>query len=619
MRRSKALLYARTLHKLGWTNAVTVALYRFRARRGRIANRIDTPLSPIAFQPIDAAMPPADGYLLADEAESLRNGGLRMFGEERPFDIARPNWFLNRLGGGAAPSHLPWWQISDADDSIGDIKGVWEVSRFDWALVLARALRTGDHVWATDALNHLIRNWCASNPPFVGPNWMCGQEVAIRMLQMLLAARLLDQDGAGTPGLVEFVREHLARIRPSCSYALAQDNNHGTSEAAAMFVGGAWLEAVTGKRWAHKENGRALLEERTRRLVFDDGGFAQYSTNYHRVLLETLSQAEFWRRQLGERPFSSRWYSRAIGATKWLASVTNGHTGDAPNLGANDGARPFRLDSLRFRDHRGSVQLAGALFLERRLFPEGPWDAACELLSVALPAEASSIPANRTRLFPDFGLASLSSGSAGSSYAFLRIPTDRFRPSQADPLHFDLWAADGTNLLRDGGTGSYADLDLSRSLHGIAGHNTVQFDGREPMPRLSRFLWADWIRGEVIEWSEDEGPLAFRYTDARRVTHTRRIQVAGDKWTVSDEFGGPWERAILRWRVAPGDWRLTSRGAKSARLSLRFLETAADPLIRRSGGLEAPTYGACAPVPVIEAEIDRRSPRIVTEITVLPE
>ena len=68
MRRSKALLYARTLHKLGWTNAVTVALYRFRARRGRIANRIDTPLSPIAFQPIDAAMPPADGYLLADEA-----------------------------------------------------------------------------------------------------------------------------------------------------------------------------------------------------------------------------------------------------------------------------------------------------------------------------------------------------------------------------------------------------------------------------------------------------------------------------------------------------------------------------------------------------------------------
>src|SRR5690606_25614275 len=155
----------------------------------------------ITFQSVDSADLTADGDLLNDEAESLRNGLLRMFGEERPFDIARPNWFLNRLGGAVAPSDLPWWQISDADNSIGDIKGVWEVSRFGGALVLARALRAGDHRWATGALNHLVQDWCASNPPFVGPNWMCGQEVAIRVLQMLLTARLLDQDRADTPGL----------------------------------------------------------------------------------------------------------------------------------------------------------------------------------------------------------------------------------------------------------------------------------------------------------------------------------------------------------------------------------------------------------------------------------
>lgn len=38
--------------------------------------------------------------------------------------------------------------------------------------------------------------------------------------------------------------------------------------------------------------------------------------------------------------------------------------------------------------------------------------------------------------------------------AMLRYPRFRFRPSQADALHLDLWL-EGRNLLRDAGTYSY--------------------------------------------------------------------------------------------------------------------------------------------------------------------
>ena len=85
------------------------------------------------------------------------------------------------------------------------------------------------------------------------------------------------------------------------SYAIGQDNNHGTSEAAALFVGGSWL-AVHGDPSAGEiaARGRTMLEERVERLVASDGSFSQYSVNYHRLLLDTLSITEWWRRELEE-------------------------------------------------------------------------------------------------------------------------------------------------------------------------------------------------------------------------------------------------------------------------------------------------------------------------------
>ena len=37
----------------------------------------------------------------------------------------------------------PWYDISDFDEKLGDIKGVWEASRFDWVLSFSQSAAAG--------------------------------------------------------------------------------------------------------------------------------------------------------------------------------------------------------------------------------------------------------------------------------------------------------------------------------------------------------------------------------------------------------------------------------------------------------------------------------------------
>ena len=108
-----------------------------------------------------------------------------------------------------------------------------------------------------------LGDWVRNNPPYLGPNWKCGQEVSLRVLPLAATARLFGQVADASAPLLDLVRLHLRRIAPTIQYAVAQDNNHGTSEAAALFVGGSWLSSAgypEGKRWMRM--GTRWLDER---------------------------------------------------------------------------------------------------------------------------------------------------------------------------------------------------------------------------------------------------------------------------------------------------------------------------------------------------------------------
>jgi len=596
------LTRARTFAALGLRNVGRVAAYRAGLRLGvHPVQRLRAPGTPRGtfFRP-----PPA----LRVEPELARHlpdgayfGWLREEGE------APPDWHRHVVTGTRADrGDAEWFTLPDFDEAVGDIKGIWEPSRLDWVLRFAqRAVLEGDAPLAR--LNAWLDDWSAHNPPWRGHNWKCAQEASIRVLHLAVAARLLDQVDTPAPPLVALLEAHLRRIAPTIAYARAQDNNHGTSEAAALFVGGSWLAragVAEGERWQRR--GRRLLAERALRLFAEDGSFSQHSVNYHRLTLDTYSLAELWRRELALPAFDDAVTRRLTAAMEWLRTLTDPRTGDAPNLGGNDGANLLPLTDADYRDYRPAVQLAAALFAGRRAYAgAGPWDAHLRWLGVQPAGELVAAPVSR--VFDDGGYAVLHRGDA---MALLRYARFRFRPSHADVLHLDFWLR-GENLLRDAGSFGYnAGAEMLDYFTGAQGHSTVQVDGREQMPRLGRFLWGGWLRtAHLHDMREVDGAtvVGAAYRDAHGAVHARRVELRDDVLRVRDAIAGRAARATVRWRLRPGAWRVEGHTVTDGE---HHLTLQADVPITRFAlvdGWESRYYLRRTVAPVLEVEVGQRA------------
>lgn len=623
-----------TSKQLGWRNCAAVAAHRAALRAGVYKRRLPINPCPVPEHLAGTGHPapmPREPWLGAArercfaEANALLSGTSNWFSHE-PHVVGSPaDWFLEPATGQHFTDGREHW--SRCRPFAGaDIKRCWELSRWGWAPLLARAWRLSGNSRYRDGLNAWSQSWCLANPVNGGSNWLCGQEASMRLLHALQAWHLCGTPGqvpSPTPLRAAFVAAHLQRIAATERYAQAQDNNHWTSEAAALFIGGTWLSisasphAPTGRRWAHA--GRLALERSVNRLVMADGSFAQHSLIYHRLVLDTMAQVELWRQWLDVEPFSDRFYQRCRAATTWLVALVDPISGGGPNLGSNDGAFCYQLHSQPYRDFRPTLQLASVLFEGKAALPAGPWDEPLLWLDLsdALPAQAlHSSSAEPITVLPDGGYVAIR--PSGASWALLRLPTFRFRPAHADPLHLDLWHQ-GQNLLRDGGSYAYnaSPSDLAY-FPGIASHNTVEFDCAEPMPRLGRFLWGDWLQLEappLVKRSGGGSSIAAAYRSPHG-RHQREVQVdaIGTSWTITDSCSGFQQQMLLRWRLCPGDWRLEGSSLFGSAATLKI--TCDQPIARFElvMGWESSHYGFKTPLPVLEVSVSQSPVNITTSI-----
>ncbi len=464
---------------------------------------------------------------VSPDAKLLLEGILRFFSNQKIEILDPPNWFANSATKVELP-HVKHWSLIQ-DFGGGDIKLIWEPSRFHWLVLAAQAFCIDGNKEYLSLINRWLGDWSKNNPVNQGPNWKCGQETSIRLMNLLLAAYVLSEYEQPSSALVQLVRNHAERIYPTLHYAVAQDNNHGSSEMAALFIAGAWLIAngisdKTTRNWLQR--GRDGLEERVARLVAKDGSFSQHSANYHRLFLDTLSLVEFWCLTLNQPAFSENYYSSAKSAVDWLWQMADPDTGDAPNLGANDGAMLLQLAGTSYRDFRPSVQLAGALFRGGRFYAHEGADAVLHWLG--LPVEQSPLfDKKRISCLMDEGGYATFVGA--SCWGMLRFPRFRFRPSHADLMHLEIMDH-GIPIFRDGGTFSYnADAQWLNYFPGVESHNTIQFDEGEPMPRLGRFLFGAWPEVEDVTFWEENGSVGWdgQYTDYRGCSHKRQVVLKG--------------------------------------------------------------------------------------------
>lgn len=518
-----------------------------------------------------------------------------------------PNWFANPFSNVPQPdATMDWWRLSDFN--AGDIKGLWELSRFDWLVACATQAAHGNGA-ALQRLNNWLEDWAQKNPPYRGPQWKCSQEAAIRVMHLVLSSWILGQEGAPLKSLAALVAAHLQRIEATIAYAVSQQNNHATSEAAALFIGGSFLRGHDERAHAWLNEGRRSLETLGSTLIQPDGTFSQYSVTYHRLMLDTYSLVEVWRRHCGLPALSRKLLERLAAATVWLAAVTEKTKGDTPNIGANDGARLMPLTASDYRDFRPSVELAGAVFCECSFYGKGPWG---DLLAWLGVSECKSIKKVASATFDRGGYHVLRNDRA---LAVLRYPRFRFRPSQADALHLDLWV-DGVNLLRDAGTFSYNNSE-SIWFKSTAAHNTIEFDGQCQMPTLNRFLFGEWLETSsstsVINSGETFSAAA-AYADRYERCHHRSICLDKNSLVCVDTVSGKFKRALLRWRLAPGKWLIEGQSAYCAGLKLSVSSKVGPVSLGLGSAPESRYYHQKQDIPELSVAID--GPTVIrTEIS----
>ena len=395
-------------------------------------------------------------------------------------------------------------------------------------------------------------DWCRANPPFRGPNWACGQEAALRALHLGLALALLGgaaAPAAGAPGRCSrCTRAASPRPRPT--------RWRRTTTTRSRRPPGCWSAAsCSAMRGWRARHGAALGA--LRRLVAPCGAFAQLSAGYHRLLLGRAGGSDM------AEPPPRRPPPRRDGAATARPRQCDGCTAwsilqPAPCRGSGTRtARPSPTSRSPARRMRGQAWSA------RRGCSPG-----ARPVSPTTPAALGST-CRHARLCPPrraTGKARACGAGAGRAGRgrCCGPARCRFRPGHADLLHLDLW--DGAlNLLRDGGTGAYNPPTDAPWWHahltGTAAHNTIEFDGADQMPRVSRFLFARWPETGRL-------PDGASMRDHRGNHHARSVRREGRTWLVEDRVSGGFARLALRWRLAPGGvardrgrrWRRPSRG-----------------------------------------------------------
>ena len=495
---------------------------------------------------------------LITEADEIVDGRFRIFGgglTEIELDLGLP------------PRHWTEYETHKADIPYAhlphpDIKYIWEPARFGWAFTLGRAFHATDERKYVEAFWRYFETFDKANSVNMGPHWMNGQEVAIRLMALVWAAQAFWDARVSTNQqlgrLTESIAEHAECIPMTLLYARSQNNNHLLSEAAALYTASLALpDHPDAGKW--RKLGIKWLNWSFENQIDENGEYIQRSVNYHRLML----QLAVWVNAIDESSWMTEKARRNLAnATRWLADLTDPLSGNAVNLGSNDGAYIFPLANGDFRDYRPVVQSASQAFLSGTSFQNNQWD------EISLWFQ----PANFQTFKPSNESAPCVVKPENSTWAHLRVADGNLRLAHADQLHLDLWWQ-GMNITLDPGTYLYnVEAPWDNPLAATEYHNTVTVNKQDQMTRASRFMYLDWSRGHLTEKTENKIIAEHNGYRELGITHRRAVSFARNTWRVKDNLQTFEPSNLLtyklHWLLVDGEWQVESSDEK-IEISLR--------------------------------------------------
>ncbi|AEY92267.1 hypothetical protein SHJG_7000 [Streptomyces hygroscopicus subsp. jinggangensis 5008] len=512
-----------------------------------------------------AAVPPDAAKRLVAEADRLMDGRAEYFGVVRD-DLADPDWWYDPKTGRRAPGGYAFDVPYRDEETAGDIKQIWELSRHQYLTVLAAAYAlTGNERYAERVAGHL-RSWWAANPPLRGVHWTSGIELGIRLLSWVWIRRLLD-GWPGAAGLFEGDPVALNQIWHHQRWLAAfpsrgsSANNHVIAEAAGQFAAACafgWFPSSA--RW--RADALRSLERHLRANTFPSGLNRELASEYHGLVLE-LGLAAVAEADAAGVPVPASVRLVLLRMTDALAAVVDSRL-RPPRQGDADDGHGLVVDGA------GTDRWASLLATGDAVFGRLAWwpavtgtDVRTPLLAALLEPGGPSVsrPASRPAHFADAGMTILRGPAEiwcrcdGGPHGFLSIAAH----AHADALSVEV-RHDGVDVLADPGTYCYhGQPEWRRYFRSTLGHNTVQLDGGDQSVSGGPFLWTRHARSRVL--AADASGASFAGTARwcaehdgyRPSTHRRRVELTAPKreLRVVDEVRGARRAVRLAFHLGP--------------------------------------------------------------------
>ena len=341
--------------------------------------------------------------------------------------------------------------------STGDLKYVWEIGRFTFVYDLVRAYWITSNDSYPEIFWEIIEDFYLKNPPNYGPHWKCGQEISIRIMAICFGLYAFHNAKSTTSDrfnkLISLIACQADRVSRDHIYSHLQFNNHSISEGVGLYIVGLLFPEL---KISNKIRlmGKKILELESKRLIFDDGSFAQNSSNYHRLMLSDYIYA-LRLSEINDDKFSNELQDKINKAYHFLLRILDQKSGKVPNYGGNDGALILPLNICDYQDYRPIISLMHFYFYKELLFELGPWHE--DLLWLFGPQSIGASKKNIDDLnFENVNDTSYFRINSEDSWCMIRCGNHQTRPSHSDMLHLDLWK-DGINIISDPGSYLYYD------------------------------------------------------------------------------------------------------------------------------------------------------------------
>ncbi|MBY0435863.1 MAG: heparinase II/III family protein, partial [Cyclobacteriaceae bacterium] len=481
---------------------------------------------------------------LKHEAERILAGEVQFFnGDWKKIDL--DEWLFNPESGFKYSNRVHWTSIRDFDSKQGDIKYVWEKNRF---LFLQTILRY-DHAFQCDSAEWVfqrIDSWIDQNPINKGSNFVCSQEISLRIFNWILALYFYRHSQSLTEArfakIIFSIYWQIKHVRANILFSrISVRNNHALTETLALFsVGLLFPFFEESSEW--RRNGEKWFVKEILYQFYDDGGYIQYSFNYQRVALQLVT----WAISIGSRHnklFPENFCKRVCQAVRLMVTCQDQTTGMLPNYGANDGSLFFKWSDRSFRDFRPALDAIHYQLTGQNLYQNTYEDR--EWLGVTSTTNLHQEKITAVDGCASFPVSGIYTFRKNELLILILCVTYKNRPSQADNLHLDLWYK-GENLLIDAGSYRYNTLpEITRYFSGTESHNTVMLGSNDQMTKGPRFIWLNWTESLYAKWNGNDKEVLFSgaikaFKSRGDFMHFRKVRVRENSGTyeieVTDEI-----------------------------------------------------------------------------------